>query len=318
MPSPAEDALPMPVPDSRPAPEVWADPAVAAWIDRATGTVTVGDHRAVVWDLPARDHEAHVPLVIIHGFPTSSFDFAGVVDDLSRDRRVLLCDLVGYGASDKPDQRYTMAGGADVVAAMVAAAGIDRLALLTHDMGDTVGGELLARAAQGDWAVDVTRRVITNGSIYIEMANLTDGQRLLLDQGDEKAPAGPGAELLAISLANTLAPASRDRVSMQGHAELVAHGDGDALLPRLVRYIEERRSNQTRFTGAIEAHPSPLHVVWGALDPIAVVDMAHRLADTRRAASLPVTVDILGDLGHYPMVEDPVRFAAAVRAGLDA
>ena len=53
-----------------------------------------------------------------------------------------------------------------------------RLSLLTHDVGDTVGGELLARRAEGSWAVDIARRIITNGSIYIEQAHLTDGQQL--------------------------------------------------------------------------------------------------------------------------------------------
>ena len=55
----------------------------------------------------------------------------------------------GYGLSAKPDRAYTMALQADVAAAFVAELGVDRLALLTHDMGDTVGGELLARAPRG-------------------------------------------------------------------------------------------------------------------------------------------------------------------------
>ena len=74
----------------------------------------------------------------------------------------------GYGLSAKPDRAYPMALQADVAAAFVAALGIERLALLTHDMGDTVGGELLARRAEGTWPVEVTRRVVTNGSIYID------------------------------------------------------------------------------------------------------------------------------------------------------
>ena len=53
-----------------------------------------------------------------------------------------------------------------------------------------VGGELLARRAEGSWAVDVTRRVLTNGSIYIEQAHLTDGQQLLLSLPDEKLATG--------------------------------------------------------------------------------------------------------------------------------
>lgn len=294
----------------------WSDPAVTAWVERAAGTVDVDGHAVVWWDLPATGDDTEDPLVIIHGFPTASFDFAGVVDGLGRNRRIVTCDLLGYGVSAKPDRRYTMAGGADVVAAVVAAAGLERFALLTHDMGDTVGGELLARNLSGDWPVEITHRVVTNGSIYIDMANLTDGQQLLLAQGDAKADAGPGAELLAISLANTLAPQRREPSRMVGHAELVAHDEGDALLPRLVRYIEERRANERRFTGAIESHPSPLHVVWGALDPIAVIAMAETLVERRRVSNRPVTAEILDDVGHYPMVEDPDRFVAAVARGL--
>jgi pimeloyl-ACP methyl ester carboxylesterase len=87
---------------------------------------------------------------------------------------------------------------------------------------------------------------------------------------------------------------------------------GQLLLPRTIRYIEERRANQQRFTGAIETHPSPLTIVWGDLDPIAVHPMAERLAAARPDATL-VTLE---GVGHYPMVEAPERFSAAVGAAL--
>ena len=40
-------------------------------------------------------------------------------------------------------------------------------------------------------------------------------------------------------------------------AAQIVHDDGQRVLPRLIRYIEERRANERRFTGAIEADPSP-------------------------------------------------------------
>ena len=73
-----------------------------------------------------------------------------------------------------------MALQADVVMAAAADLGLHRMALLTHDMGDTVGGELLARHREGTWPVEITRRVVTNGSIYIAMATLSPGQEMLL------------------------------------------------------------------------------------------------------------------------------------------
>ena len=40
-------------------------------------------------------------------------------------------------------------------------------------MGDSVGGEVLARSLEGRLQFDITQRVLTNGSIYIDMAHLT-------------------------------------------------------------------------------------------------------------------------------------------------
>jgi pimeloyl-ACP methyl ester carboxylesterase len=277
-------------------------------------------HRIFTIDAPSIGAEAHEPLLVLHGFPSSSFDFTAVLDPLRRGRRVLLLDGLGYGLSAKPDLPYTLALQADVVAAFMAELGITRLALLTHDVGDTVGGELLARRAEGTWAVEVVRRVVTNGSIYIEQAHLTDGQQFLLGLPDEKLPADAPvtAATLTRSLRETFSPAavlppdgSPDDL-LPATVEQIMRDGGHLVLPRLIRYIEERRRNQARFTGAIESDPSPLHIVWGLDDPIAVPSMV----DTLRAARPDATADLLEGVGHYPMVEAPARFFAAARPGL--
>jgi len=88
----------------------------------------------------------------------------------------------------------------------------------------------------------------------------------------------------------------------------VSRQDGQTLLPRTIRYIEDRRAEEERFTGAIERHPSPLGVVWGDLDPVAVYAMTERLLEARPETPL-ITLD---GVGHYPMIETPDRFADAV------
>jgi pimeloyl-ACP methyl ester carboxylesterase len=278
-------------------------------------------HRVFTIDAPSIGAEAHEPLLILHGFPTSSFDYAAVLDPLRSGRRVLLIDGLGYGLSAKPDLHYTLALQADLVAAFVAELDISRIALLTHDVGDTVGGELLARRAEGTWAVEITRRVITNGSIYIEQAHLTNGQQLLLSLPDELLPVEIpiNAESLTQSLrdtfspAVTLPPAGSRQDPLPPTVEQILHDDGHRVLPRTIRYIEERRRHERRFTGAIESDPSPLHIVWGLDDPIAVPSMV----DTLLAARPDATVVRLDGVGHYPMVEEPGRFLAAVLPGLE-
>jgi pimeloyl-ACP methyl ester carboxylesterase len=287
----------------------------------ASGTHrTLCGERVFTIDAPSIGAVRHEPLLILHGFPSSSFDYAAVLDGLRTGRRVLLFDMVGFGLSAKPDRAYTIALQADVASAFVAAVGVERLALLTHDMGDTVGGELLARRAEGGWRVEVTRRVLANGSIYIDQAHLTDGQQRLLGLPDAMLP--PGIPIDAASIARSLretfspltptVPDGWPEDPVPEAAAQVVHDGGHQLLPRLIRYIEERRANERRFTGAIETDPSPLHVVWGLDDPVAVPSMV----DTLLAARTDATVTRLKGVGHYPMVEAPARFLDAARRGL--
>jgi pimeloyl-ACP methyl ester carboxylesterase len=237
-----------------------------------------------------------------------------VVSGLAADRTVLFLDLPGFGLSEKRDMRYSVELHADVVAAYVSEAGAERLALLTHDMGDTVGGELLARSLEGEWPVEVTRRVLTNGSIYLEMAQLTDGQKLLLSLPDEQTAGGPDATSLEAALAATMAPGSTEaRGDLVGDAEMILRSGGNHLLARTIRYIEDRRRAESRYTGAIESHPSTLGVVWGSEDPIAVRAMTTQLTERRPDADLR----ILEGIGHYPMLEDPAAFLSSVNELLE-
>jgi pimeloyl-ACP methyl ester carboxylesterase len=286
---------------------------VEAW--RAGGTVlTVDDNEVFVRDEPASAPDpSRLPLLVLHGFPTCSYDFAGSLSMLAERRRVVLPDFVGFGLSAKPDRRYGIHLSADTIEGVVAQLGLDEVDLLTHDMGDSVGGELLARDLDGKLAFSIGRRVISNGSIYLDLAQLTMGQQLLLSLPDEPVEISDEARF-GESLAATCAPAHRPTdEELAAQWQLLTHNRGDRLLARTIRYLEDRRAEEARYTGAIESHPSPLGIVWGELDPIAVHAMTDRLLE-RRPDATRATLD---GVGHYPMVEAPARFAAAVLSSLD-
>ncbi len=281
-----------------------------AWRERGQ-VVSLCGRQIFTVDLPARGTELHPPLLVLHGFPTSSFDFHRVVDGLAAHRRVLLFDMFGYGLSEKPDVAYRLTRQADIAVAFTESLGIDRLGLLTHDIGDSVGGELLARQLEGSWDVEITGRTLSNGSIYIELAHLSAGQTLLLDLPDQRLADDSLLDRSTVlaGLASTFGPeASVGDDQLAAQWKMLAHLDGHRLLPRTIRYVEKRRRDEGRFTGAIEDHPSPLTVVWGRDDPIAVVAMADRLLRARPDAGL----HLLGGVGHYPMLEAPDRFLRAM------
>jgi len=281
--------------------------------------VPVDGDEVFVIDVPATGTVAGPPLLVLHGFPTSSIDFSEVLAPLRAGRRVVLLDMPGYGLSSKADRHYSLFDQADRVESVAAELGLGEVDLLTHDMGDSVGGELLARGLDGTLGFGVRRRVLTNGSIYLALAQLTDGQKFLLDLPDAQLPdgSGTGADGLTRALLDTMAPAGSaasqpDPDHVRAAAELIVRDGGSRLLPRTIRYIEDRRRQEDRFTGAIEQHPAPLAVVWGDLDPIAVWAMTDQLLERRPDA---VRTRLEG-VGHYPMVEAPAAFAAAVVAAL--
>jgi pimeloyl-ACP methyl ester carboxylesterase len=279
--------------------------------------VALGPDGEEVWvaRFAAERDAGNPPALLLHGFPTCSFDWSLVLPALRAERDVVAFDFLGFGLSAKPDRRYSLRMHADTAEAVAAHLGLTEVDLVTHDIGDSVGGELLGRDLEGTLGFRVRRRVLTNGSIYMALVRLSEGQQLLLTMPDAREPAlavDRGAAFRR-GVAATFAPGSPvAEADLEALAELAARDDGISLLPRTIRYVEDRRAEERRFTGPIETHPSPLAVVWGDADPIAVVAMVDQL----RAARPDVAVTILEGVGHYPMLEAPGPFAAAVLAGL--
>ena len=91
-------------------------------------------------------------LLLLHGFPESSFSFHKVVEGLAKlFDRVVLFDFPGYGLSDKPLANYTYSlfEQADVALQVWKERGVTGGHVLSHDMGDSVHTELVARHVSG-------------------------------------------------------------------------------------------------------------------------------------------------------------------------
>jgi pimeloyl-ACP methyl ester carboxylesterase len=256
--------------------------------------------------------EGDVPTVVVHGFPGSSHDWAAVVPLLAG--RVIAFDLPGYGWSDKsPSADYALFTQADVVEALLAQLGVTTCRVVAHDMGDTVTAELAARANAGTLGLEIEAIVLTNGSIFIDLAQLTRGQRLTLRLPDRALPLPMPGFVLRRSLAESFTPdAPAPDGAIDDLVALIRHDRGDRLMPRLIRYIEERRRHQERWTAGLVDFAGPLAAVWGERDPIAVLPMVERLRSLRPDTD----VVTLPDVGHWPSIEAPERLAAEISRAL--
>jgi pimeloyl-ACP methyl ester carboxylesterase len=78
-----------------------------------------------------------VPLLLTHGFASSSHAWAPAVDELSRTRRCITWDVRGHGQTDYPDgaAAYSVPLTIGDMAAILDALAIDRAVLIGHSMG---------------------------------------------------------------------------------------------------------------------------------------------------------------------------------------
>ncbi len=86
------------------------------------------------------------PLVLIHGFTSSTYSWKDVFEPLSRNFRVIAVDLKGFGFSGKPDGDYTRRAQAQLVAHLLNHFKIEKAWLV----GNSMGGEVALNVALGN------------------------------------------------------------------------------------------------------------------------------------------------------------------------
>ncbi|MFI6173434.1 alpha/beta fold hydrolase [Nocardia sp. NPDC051052] len=253
-------------------------------------------------------------VVLLHGYPSSSYDFREVVERLGG-RAWLAIDFLGFGLSEKPrPHHYSLFEQADIVEEAVAATVTGSIVLLAHDMGTSVATELLARDIDGALTCTLDRAVLSNGSVILEKASLRPIQKIL------RGPLGPVAARLAnrpvfthefAQLFSAAHPLTKSEAEAQW--ELLSHAGGHRIAHLLTAYLAERVTHADRWHGAVRDWDKPLGFLWGTADPVATVAVLDGLRALRPAA----TVVELPGLGHYPQLEDPEAFAAGARLLLD-
>ncbi|MEQ1439784.1 alpha/beta hydrolase [Fontimonas sp. SYSU GA230001] len=251
-------------------------------------------------------------LLLIHGFPTSSWDWEPIWPGLCAEfQHVLAPDLLGFGFSERPPgHRYSLIEQADLCEALLNRFGVTTVHLLAHDYGDSVAQELLARDLErGGSGLRIGSAVLLNGGLFPEAHRATGTQKLL------KSPLGPLAARLmnersfGRSFAKVFGPETRPSpIELHDFWQIVSQNDGRRALPRLLRYIDERRRQRERWVGALVHARMPLRLINGPADPVSGQHMADRY---RELVPHPDVV-LLPGIGHYPQVEAPDRTLRAI------
>jgi pimeloyl-ACP methyl ester carboxylesterase len=270
------------------------------------------DHQIFMIDSAQQDSAAlqKPALLLIHGYPTSSWDFSPMWADLCKRFRVIAMDMLGFGFSSKPyPHRYHITEQADLAEFALTAVNVQgQCHLLAHDYGDTVAQELLARDL--DHAESRYLSVaLLNGGLFPET------HRALLMQRWMAGPLGPVLALFASrgGLLSTFSGVfgthtKPNAEELEAVWQLVSENNGMRVLGPLLTYIAERRQFRERWVKALTSARMPLAIINGSADP---VSGAHMVARFREVVGTQHFIRELPGIGHYPQLEATVAVLGA-------
>jgi pimeloyl-ACP methyl ester carboxylesterase len=280
-------------------------PRAAEWIAENDTLVSRRGHR-----IAFRRRGAGPTLLLLHGFPTWSYDYAEVASDLARDHDVITLDFLGYGASDKPNPyEYSVAESADIVEDLTAHLGVKSTRLVIHDYGGIVGQELVDRANRGQLGFAIDSIVMLNCGIVYSAYRPTRSQKLLILPVVGKLLA---SRLSAGRVRSLLDAVRGSRLTDTEFDDLwlgMSRQNGQKLWHLLIKYNAERQIHHRRWEAALASWDGPLHLVWGPDDPVSGRHVLQQAVKVLPQA----TVTELAGVGHYPQSEAPQAVAAAVR-----
>jgi pimeloyl-ACP methyl ester carboxylesterase len=243
------------------------------------------------------------PLVLVHGAGTSSAVWRRAVPRLASRHRVIAPDLPGYGRSPAAGRGFALEQVADRLASGLAEAGAPApYDLVGHSMGGAVAILVAARHPE------LVRRLVLVAPAGLAALPRTVATLL----GTVAGPYAIARRRLASPLAGNalvrrlaLAGVARDgaRVPVD-HARAVLASSAGAT--RIGPGLASAAAADLR--EPLRGVACPLGLVWGEHDPV----IPRRRIDVIRAARPDVTVAIVPDTAHAPMLEAPDAFCAAL------
>ena len=246
------------------------------------------------------------PLMLIHGFPTASYDWKGIWDKLAQRYTLIALDMLGFGFSDKPRIMYDLQVQSDIHVALAEKLDLTDFSIVAHDYGVSVAQELLARHNQGIAMPGLKKVLFLNGGLFPDQHKALRIQKLAI------SPLGP---LVSLMMSRNGMQKSFDKIfgpqtqpsetEMDEFWYLISRNKGHRMMHRLMRYIIDRRAHADRWRAALTDAKIPLKLVDGGMDPVS----GKHLYEAWKERVPNGEAVLLPDIGHYPQVEAPEKVA---------
>jgi pimeloyl-ACP methyl ester carboxylesterase len=239
------------------------------------------------------------PVLLLHGWPTSSYLWRDVMPAIALRNRVVAVDLPGFGESDKPGgARYDFDLFEQALDGFLAALGIEQLGLAVHDLGGPVGLHWTIRNPGR-----VTRLALLNTLVYPEFSEMVMNFLKACSTSPMREQI-TSPEGLEAAMRLGLADDSKltDEVIAAVREPFESDGARTALADAGIGLRPEGFDEIAR---ALPSLQIPVRIVYGAQDRI-LPDVAETMARVQKDVPHAVTTE-LPDCGHFLQEEQPER-----------
>ena len=253
-----------------------------------------------------------LPVLLLHGLPTSSYLWRDVQRDMEHTHRTFAPDLLGLGCSERPAAgRYDLASQAELLVELLDSLGLERVAVVGHDVGGAAAVHLTALAPDR-----VAALVLIDSPLHADSWPVAAVASLIAPALGEAQGAllrllpAAGRRYLAMQLGRGVLSGQVPPEVLAHYADPLLTRDGTRGLLSLVRAYDAQAVEAT--LRLVAADPPPTLVLWGEGDAFHGPACGRRIvADVPGALWVPVP-----DAGHLLPEDRPERVAEEIEGFL--
>jgi pimeloyl-ACP methyl ester carboxylesterase len=243
-------------------------------------------------------------LVILHGYATSSIDFAKVLPELTKHYRVIIQDFIGFGFSDKPMKYYlNILEQTDTTLELWRLLELKNITLLGHNYGASIALEILTRKRTSLLKIDIQNLIFLNSTISFDYKNESEDLLNPLQEFSKRI------QLMLTSFSFFKMKIKdfffdSDTLSeneIKARWILIEHKDGREIVDFLSNYSTESKILWNRWYTSLNLNTLPAKIICGKNDIIFDEHEAVLFSEELRNSSL----HLIDNCGHYPMLEKP-------------
>jgi pimeloyl-ACP methyl ester carboxylesterase len=250
-------------------------------------------------------------IVILHGYLSSSYDYHKVIQELSKNNRVIVQDLIGFGFSDKPKNKYfTIIDQTDYVLELWRLLELKTITLISHDYGNLIAKEVLARQNSCCANINIDKIYFCNGSVPVDHYNYLDTHKFYKDD----------ISIKMISMLTSFGVYKKvikdffyddKKISDEELKEMwmqLEHNNGRDHINFVYHYVRERKIFWNRWITALKETEVSIELIWGQEDRIT----DECIPDLKKEKVAINNISWIKKTGHFPMLESPKEWLQCI------